>query len=59
MQGKNLPFVTNGDVYVEITATTYENSLNLGLDGTENEWIALNIKNLSSLSEKTPWIRIP
>lgn len=58
MQGKNLPFVTQGDVYVEITATTYENFLNLGIDG-ESEWVQSNIKNLATLSEKTPRVRVP
>jgi len=32
MQGRNLPFINTGDVYVEITATTYERFLNLGID---------------------------
>lgn len=39
MQGRNLPFANTGDVYVEITATTYERFLNLGMDDDESERI--------------------
>ena len=56
--GKNLGHeYPGGDIFVEITTTTYDN-INVGGD-MEMDRVNSNIKTLSTLNERTPRIRAP
>jgi hypothetical protein len=59
VHAKKLPYnKSGGDLYVEITATTYQSSLGTGLD-QEMDRVNRNIKTLSTLTDTTKVVRAP